>query len=302
MTEVIVFIDAVRHGLGFKHGKFRARAKVCPAMFEGIKRCGERVSMLTPDEYTGKPMSQVAVFYGIRGKLKQIMEDYRNAGLQGVYIDLAYWRRRWRGDRYGFHRFSINHRHPNSYFQQCKHRSDRFNILSIRMGEPKRAKKRGDHILLCGMSEKCAEWEGFQFEEWERSAVERIKAVTDRPIIYRPKPNRFHKYQGLPGTLFRPALGLDLEITNSLRQSWAVVSHHSNAGVDAVIYGIPTFCEEGVPLAVGSSDFTTIENPYFPDDKERHQWASDVAYCQFNRVEMADGTAWRHFKEEGLVP
>jgi hypothetical protein len=196
----------------------------------------------------------------------------------------------------------FNHRHPNAYFQNVKHRADRFNTLQVPVADPKRPKKRGNHILLCGMSQKCAEWEGFEFEEWERAAVERIKAATDREIIYRPKPNREFKYNPLPGTVFKPALGIDMEITATLRQSWAVVSHHSNAGLDAVVYGIPAFCEEGVPLAVGCSDLSKIEEPFFPEELDRMQFLNDVAYCQFNRDEMADGTAWRHFKSEGLVP
>jgi hypothetical protein len=37
-------------------------------------------------------------------------------------------------------------------------------------------------------------------------------------------------------------------------------------------------------------------------DEERRQFAFDVAYCQFNHSEAEDGTMWRHFKDEGLVP
>lgn len=278
-------------------GKFRARKKVCPDMAEGINRIGDKASLIKVGAYAGKPEADVAVFYGLRGVLKTIMADYKAAGLKAIYIDLGYWKRNWNGDRYGFHRFSINDRHPTAYFQQAKHPPDRANAIGIRI-EPWR--KGGEHILLCGMSQKCAEFEGYKFEQWERDAVKKIRAVTDRPIWYRPKPNKHGAYAPIDGTTFRPSRRLS-DITDALTDAWAIVSHHSNAGIDAIVHGVPCFSEEGVAVPMGLSDLISIEQRHYPTDDERRAWVNDVAYCQFNRQEMRDGTAWRHFKNEGLV-
>lgn len=282
--------------------KFRARQKVMPDMEEGIKRVGDKVKRIWAHDYR-EPFSDVAIFYGFDGsrdsKITQAFNEYRGAGRKAIYIDLGYFSQRWNGDRYGFHRFSVNARHPTAYFQNVKHKSDRFKVHNRKI-EPWR--QPGQNIIVCGMSDKCARFEGFDFEEWERNAIKRIRQATDRPIVYRPKPQRktVSQYPPIAGVSYSNPLHKSL--SDELRDAWAVVSHHSNAGMDALLAGVPCFQDEGVAIALGYSDLGQIESPRIPTDDERRQFAADVAYCQFNRPEMRDGTAWRHFKDEGLVP
>jgi hypothetical protein len=283
--------------------KFRGRVKVCPDMAQGIEKVGDRVIRKRAEEYRGI-FSESLVFYGFDGSrdsnIARAARDYHDAGKPFIYLDLAYWMRRWRGDRYGYHRFAVGNRHPTAYFQKFKHKSDRANAVSVRI-EP--WKKPGKHIVLCGMSEKCANFEGFEFEEWEKRAVKAIRAVTDRPIHYRPKPNRdIRLYRPIDGTIYRPATGADKYLEHQLRGAWAVVSHHSNAGIDAICHGVPCFSDEGVTTAIGHTDLSLIESPVIPTMEERRQWVNDIAYCQWNREEMRSGQVWRHLKDEGLVP
>jgi hypothetical protein len=254
-------------------------------------------------QFYREPFSDVLLFYGFGGSRSSVaskaFEDYRRAGLKAIYVDLGYFNDRVRDGRYGFHRFSINDRHPTAYFQNIKHKGDRFKVHG-RSVEPWRPS--GQNILLCGMSQKCAEFEGYAFEQWERAAIAKIRAVTDRPIVYRPKPRRRRdpQYPPIEGVGYSDPL--TRKMGHELSNAWAVVSHHSNAGIDALLYGVPSFSDEGVASALGLSDLSLIEQPRIPSDDERRQFAADVAYCQFNRPEMRDGTAWRHFKDEGLVP
>jgi hypothetical protein len=46
---------------------------------------------------------------------------------------------------------------------------------------------------------------------------------------------------------------------------------------------------------MGSSDFSTIENPIMPD---RKQWLSDLAYANWSIQEVKDGTVWKKFKPQ----
>jgi hypothetical protein len=284
--------------------KYRARHKVMPDMEEGIKRVGDKVVRKWAHDYR-EPFSDVAVFYGFDGsrdsKITQASKDYyRVAGKPFVYIDLGYFSQRFRGDRYGYHRFAVSDRHPTYYFQKFKHKSDRFDVHGIKI-EPWRTP--GKNIVLCGMSEKCAVFEGYDFEQWEREAIAKIKAVTDRPIIYRPKPRRSSdpsQYPPIKGVGYSDPSKRSLR--EDLADAWCVVSHHSNAGIDSLLAGVPCFADEGVASVLGKEDLSDIENPLIPTDQERKQFAADVAYCQFNRPEMRDGTVWRHLKNEGLVP
>lgn len=280
--------------------KFRGRQKIGPWLAEGVRAAGDKVKVVDSRDYR-EPFSDVLLFYGFDGSrntaVYKAYRDYLRDGKRTVYVDLGYFRKRSTLGRYrDYHRFSIDGRHPTAYFQRVRHKSDRFNSFGINLSDRKLG---GDYILLCGMSQKCAEFEGFTFLEWEKDAVRRIRQVTDRPILYRPKPNKFNRYQKLEGTVFAPP---EKDITQALRGAWATVSHHSNAGIDGICAGIPAFVSEGVCAATGSTDLAQIENPPFPSPEERKQWLADIAYCQWNGDEMRDGSAWRHLKNEGLVP
>jgi len=282
--------------------KFRARQKVMPDLEKGIKLVGDRVERIWAHDYSGV-FSDVAVFYGFDGtrqsKIAQAFEDYKKAGRPAIYVDLGYFSQRWNGDRYGYHRFAVSDRHPTAYFQNRKHKADRFKVHH-RTVEPWR--KPGRNIIVCGMSDKCAVFEGYEFEQWERAAIAKLRLVTDKPIVYRPKPRRSKEpqYPQIEGVGYSDPS--KKRLGEELKDAWAVVSHHSNAGIDGLLAGVPCFTDEGVASVLGLADLAMIESPNTPTDAERKQWAADIAYCQFNRPEMRDGTAWRHFKDEGLVP
>jgi hypothetical protein len=129
--------------------------------------------------------------------------------------------------------------------------------------------------------------------------MQRIRDVTDRPIIYRAKSLDIPRWNaGMPPNVTvtqgtRP-------IADVLQDTWAVVTHHSNVAVDGLVMGVPAFTSEGVAATLALSDVAKIERPYFPDDL-REQWANDVAYCQWSLREMRSGIVWRHLQEEGLL-
>lgn len=282
--------------------KFRARQKVMPDLAQGIAKLGDKVERIWAHQYT-EPFSDCVLFYGFDGsrtsQIARAFYDYKRSGRKAIYIDLGYFSQRWNGDRYGFHRFSINDRHPTAYFQNKKHKSDRFKVHN-RTVEPWR--KPGRNIVVCGMSDKCARFEGFKFEEWERAAIKKLRTITDRPIIYRPKPQRktVSQYPPIDGVSYSDPL--HKRLGDELKDAWCVVSHHSNAGIDALMAGVPCFTDEGVATPLAKTDVGLVEFPFIPSDSDRKQLVADIAYCQFNRPEMRDGTAWRHFRDEGLVP
>lgn len=274
-------------------------------MAEGIRRVGDKPRLIN-EEYKGTVDADAAVFYGFQPSLRRCMRDYVLAGKHAVHIDLGYWSRRYRGNRYGYHRFSINSHHPVDYFQKVKHPQDRADELGITLEHWKNG---GSYILLCGMSDKAAGVVGLGYHEWERDAVRQIAKVTKRPIWFRPKARKQGTYEKITGaTLMPPRTRLDekgypiSDIAVALADAFCVVSHHSNTGIDAIIAGVPCFQVDGVALPMGLSDFRKIETPKEPTQDERRQWANDVAYTQFNLEEMRAGVPWRHFKNEGLIP
>jgi len=269
------------------HGRSKT---VCEAMELGIRRCGDMPIMMKAENYR-QPETEIAVFYGFTEQLQRCMRDHR-ARSGAVYIDLGYWGRHEGGRRVGFHKVSVNSRHPTAYFRKG-HRPDRFLHHKI---EIKPWSQRGRHILIAGMSAKAAWAEGFMPEAWEQAAIRTLREVTDRPLIYRPKPN-WPQARPLNGAGYSPPTET---LEEALRDCHAVVTHHSNVAVDALLAGVPVYAASGVAAPMGVESLAQIDAVRLPDD--RLEWASDVAYCQWTVDEMARGLPWRHLKREGLVP
>lgn len=268
---------------------------VCQAFAQGIRKVGDKVRVLSSVGYR-KPEGDIAIFYGLANRLWRVMKDYAAPPRRtAIYVDLGYWGRKDGGRFNGYHKISVNDRHPTSYFQNRVHDGKRAAAFGI-VPRPWRRPSHDAPIVIAGMGPKGARAENYSPGQWERTAIDEIRAVTRRPIIYRPKPN-WVEARPLPGSIFDPpdATPLDRQLENC----HALVSHHSNAGVEALVAGVPIFTIEGVALPF-STALADIEKPQLAEGRE--QWARDVAYCQWSVPEMAQGLPWRHLKDEGLVP
>lgn len=273
---------------------FRRRSnKVCQAMAAGVRSAGDNPVIIDSRLYRRR-QHKIALFYGLEGPLKSALKHQEEDGGIAIYIDLGYWGRIAGGKLFGYHKVVVNGRHPTKYFQKRTHDASRANDLGVK---PLPWKKGGKHILLAGMSAKAAMAEGFSATAWERSAVRALKEVTDRPIVYRAKPN-WKAARPIAGAFFSPLGEESLE--RALSDCHAVVTHHSNVSVDGLVAGVPAFVVEGVASPLARHDLTKIERPSYPDGREK--WIADVAWCQFKVSEMMQGIAWRHLKDEGLIP
>lgn len=263
---------------------------VASAMHEGIQRSGETVKIV-PTHCYRRPEGEIAVFYGYDPLLQQIFKDYRASGLDVVYVDLGYWGRREGGSLSGFHKISVNGRHPTEYFQAVKHDSKRFDHFGLNI----EAWRSGGHVLVAGMSAKGAAVEGYKPNEWETWAIQTVREFTDRRIIYRPKPS------WLDAVSIRGAEYInDIDALDSLIEgAHAVVTHHSNVSIDGLLKGVPSFAFGGVGSVLSLSDLSKLETPWRPETRE--QFCFDLAYSQFTSAEMRSGAAWRHLRDEGLI-
>lgn len=230
----------------------------------------------------------VVAAYGWRHP--ELFEAYRAAGKDFIYIDLGWWGRKpaW-GLLDGFHKACVNGREPGPYFRRGSD-PERFRIHSLEIAPWRRE---GRHILLAGMSAKSAGTRGFAPQEWELATVEKIRAVIDRPILYRPKPS-WADPTPIPGTTFTDS---KQPLGQFLASAHAIVTLHSNVAVDALLAGVPVCCEQGVGAEL-SGEIRQLKAPPLPHG--RHELMADIAWCQFNGDEMRDGTCWRHLKAEAL--
>lgn len=258
-------------------------------MYSGISKMGDHVELKNSRDYTN-PEADVAVFYGLS---KPILSGYSRPPHRAVFLDLGYWARE---GQEGSHKITVNSRHPTNYFQRKAHEPSRFSRLGIGIRPWRNS---GRSIMVVGMSAKAANAQGFAPEEWERQTVAALRCITDRPIIYRPKPN-WAGAQPIPGAEFQRGHPQGNDVPQQLRDVFCVVTHHSNVAVDALLMGVPVFSVEGIASVLSTKSLEKIDAPLRPEGRE--QWAYDAAYTQWTVSEMRTGAPWRHLKEEGLIP
>lgn len=272
----------------FTPSYYRSQA-LANAMHAGFRRSGVNSFLAPVDRYYGI-RGDAAVFYGFGGKCPKIMRDYRNAGLPVVNMDLGYWIRDSRKKMEGYNKVTLNARHPTAYFQSIKHPPDRFKRLGLTV---KDWRKEGEYILVCGMSSKAANAAGLTFMEWERRTIARLRTHTDMPILYRPKPGKHCSPTPVKGATLAPH---DVPIGDLLAKAHVCAARHSNACADALIDGVPVYCEEGA-ASVFSIRPEQVDNPPLRDGRE--QWAYDLAYCQWTLDEMRQGDVCAYLYSEG---
>lgn len=244
------------------------------------------------DQQHRKPRGDLVAAYGWAPH-HGTLEAYREAGCDYLHLDLGFWeRKRSGGDYSGNHKCSLNGRHPVAYFRRNR-RHDRM------VGGPdiQPTRRQGRHILIAGLSAKGAATLGKQPSEWELGIIAELRRLTDRPLVYRPKPS-WKDARALPGAAYSPPTE---SIAAALAGAWAVVVHYSNVGIDAIAAGIPVYAEDGVAKALSMRSLADIESPGDRPLDERRQFVADVSYCHWRRAEIEDGTMFRQFVKDGLI-
>ena len=207
---------------------------------------------------------KIPILWGtIRGN-KRMIELTRKYNGQWIYIDHAYLNR---GHERKNYRFGINKLFAYPKDASCSGFDDsRVKKLNI---ELKDWKIKGEHIVVCPPSETIMTF--YECNNWLEQTLKTLKANTDRPLIVRTKPNY--------GDTSKP-LNVDL------KNAHALVTHCSNAAVEAVLEGIPVFVSNhSVCKYVASTDLTSIETPNCED---RTQWLNYLSYAQFSLDELQD--------------
>lgn len=245
------------------------------ALFERIggtiKAAGGRVIKGDVAALAALP-EQIVPIVGCTPELRPLIEGWKAAGRRWIYWDRGYARRVFAtdlptGDNGGYYRW-----HLNSFQMQALRDvpDDRWKGLKIDLWPWQRT---GRHIVVAEPSDTYERFHGI--EGWTRRTVKRLNELTDRKLIIRNKEMQ----------------GSGRKLHEDLKAAHCLVTHGSNAAVEAAIMGCPVFVhQDSAASIVGRCDLARIEEPIYPD---RQPWLNSLAYSQFCESELVDGTLWR---------
>jgi len=155
----------------------------------------------------------------------------------------------------------------------------------------------GAHIVVCPPGRLFGATFGFSADDWLDQTLATLRQHTDRELRVRAKVS----WNDAKGADILSQKGfvktsVPTPLSTDLAGAWALVTHCSNAAVEALLGGVPVFATEPCGAsAMGLSDLAQIEAPRM--DVDREHWTAVLASNQWRLSEMRDGTCWRMLNE-----
>lgn len=162
------------------------------------------------------------------------------------------------------------------------------------------------HIVLALQLPGDASLRGIDINDWALRAVDKIRVVSDRPIVIRNHPmcsqRAFADHEELARRLLlrghnhlRFSDGLVVPWADDLAGAYCTVTYTSGLAIDSIVNGIPTVaCDPGnFAWGISEHDLGAIENLTLPGSDVVHQWLRQLCACQWSEQEMQRGRAWK---------
>lgn len=258
-------------------------SKVCLFIPPGLKnfklnlfeRIGAKIGKIVRHDFETLRLlpDHIIPAVGCTPELRPIIAGWQKRGRRWIYWDRGYCRRVFatdlpRGDDGGYYRWHLN----AFQMQEIKEfPADRWQAMKTPLWPW--SENRQGHIVVAEPSPTYARFHGI--EGWTEQTVAKLKQLTGKRIVLRDKEmQRFGR-----------------KLHQDLKGAHCLVTHGSNAAVEAVFMGCPVFVDPCSAAAlVGRTDLDQIEWPSFPD---REAWVRSLCYSQFNERELVDGTLWK---------
>lgn len=233
--------------------------------------------------------------YGLGIGLGQVPFRYFDGRAIRIGGDAGYWRAfRPRSEQPDtrYIRISVDGSQLGPLMNRRAHPVARFEALKI---AARPVVRRGEYILVTGRSRFDCKQTGHKYGEWERAMCERMKTITSRPIVFRPKPKND------PVIVRGISSDLETDCNQSIRNAWAVVCRSGNIGADAVLHGVPVWAEAGPGSIYTTFRLEDIDRAEPLSAEARLSALADIAAWQFNNQQIANGHLWAHLRDEGVV-
>jgi len=134
--------------------------------------------------------------------------------------------------------------------------------------------KDGSKILICPSVAETSSFYMSDFNGWLKTLIETLQEYTDRDIVVRQK-------------------GSSESLEEQLKDTHCMITTQSTVMIDALVNGIPCIQSSyGPGVEVCSTDISTVENPYYPDQDLIYKWLCTMDNYSFNSEEIKNGYAW----------
>ena len=249
------------------------------------------------------PNAKYVTSFGFMRGTANLFEEASRQGKNYLHIDHAYFLAGHRG-KDSWYRIIRNGMNMNKVTKRFP--ADRFMKVFYPHVQIKhwRTNPQG-HILVLPPTQPSAWYT--KNETWLNDTVHWLKHNTTRPVVIRHKPPvTVVDNKGFPLSDDIKKQELDklkpfirsTTLEEDLQNAYCVVAFNSGAVVKATLEGVPVFCTNYCPAHPISFKFADINNTRMLSiEPDRQGWFNALAYHQFSRHEMRNGTAWNLIRE-----
>jgi len=140
----------------------------------------------------------------------------------------------------------------------------------------------GDVVIIMGQLPGDTACRGVHLATWYAAAVREASSWGVGNVIVRPHPRAAKSSRTLAHDLERAACAVTL---------------NSNAGVDAILAGVPTIATDARSMAWDVSMHELAPQVLTQPEPDRHAWGQRLASSQWTHEEMASGEAWARLQD-----
>lgn len=207
-----------------------------------------------------------------RVRIRQLQDEQKALG-DLVIIERGFVKRE---DYYMVGWNSINGaaEYPHSEWKDIP--TDRWDMLGVELAK---RQTNGCDVLVIGQVPWDTTCQHISMQEWVEETCQRLAAQRIGPVVFRPHPLQPNAIKTRHLKIDSVDIGRPIE--EALRYARTVVTFCSNVGVDALIAGVPTTCDDPMSMIWGAG----FQN--------RERWAAGIAYSQWSLAEFAKGLPWK---------
>jgi len=214
-----------------------------------------------------------------------VWSQYRSAGKPVIIIDVGAL---YRGETW---KIALNSVTANGYYGHTENLDwDRPRKLGISLAV---TLSRNPRIVIAAQHARSQQVVGLvSMEGWVVQQVERLRTVTDRPIVVRPHPRSPLDWAGLVHLPLDVVIEKPVRVANTYDSynlafdCHAIVNHNSGPGIQAALAGTRPIVDSSSLAHPVSIQLDDIERPYTVD---RDQWLTEICHTEYTVKEIESG-------------
>jgi hypothetical protein len=261
----------------------KAENPLCDSVQRGIRALGHRVVRQRPGCWNPRDAYDdmgAVIVVGLREMLAGAAQHYTKLGVPVVLIDLPHLRVP------GYLRVTPPDHAWLPTFAGAPPRDRRERILgAFEVGVRRRVK--GQYVALLGQKsgDSAHGMNRGELERWARGAVEKVTALCDSEVVWRPHPKDVWALGGTP----RMSDPRTEKLADCLAGAWLAVTYNSTSGLEALLAGLPVLAEGPAVYSSMSGSFRKFKDVAAPDPADVEELLCRIAYTQWTLDEIATG-------------